>query len=99
MVRRLYLNAREYKALLLKQGGMCCVDACEETDDLIAEHSTPNVWRHAKPDQLMCSACHKVKTLRDIKAIWKVKRLNNEALNQHERRKRYGPKLRSRCSW
>lgn len=93
---RLYLTAHEYEALLKKQNGACCVDACEETEDLIGEHSTPNAWRKAKPDQLMCTSCHKVKTLRDIKAIWKVKRLNGAVLSQHERRRRYGPQLRGR---
>ncbi|MCC6789670.1 MAG: hypothetical protein IT547_17695 [Hyphomonadaceae bacterium] len=91
---RLYLTAREYEALLKKQNGLCCVEDCEESDDLIGEHSTPNTWRRAKPDQLMCGACHKVKTLLDIKAIWKVKRLNGEALSQYERRKRYGAQMR-----
>lgn len=91
---RLYLTAREYEALLKKQNGACCVDDCEETEGLIGEHSTPNTWRRAKPDQLMCAKCHKVKTLRDIKAIWKVKRLNGEALSQYERRRRYGAQLR-----
>lgn len=93
---RLYLTAREYDALLKKQNGVCCVDACEETEGLIGEHSTPNTWRRAKPDQLMCKSCHKVKTLRDMKAIWKVKRLNGAILSQYERRLRYGPKLRGR---
>jgi hypothetical protein len=93
---RLYLTAREYEALLLKQGGVCCVEDCEESEDLIGEHSTPNAWRRAKPDQLMCAKCHKVKTLRDIKAIWKVKRLNGSALSQYERRKRYGAQIHGR---
>jgi hypothetical protein len=92
-MHRLYLTAREYEALLKKQGGACCVEDCEETEDLIGEHSTPNTWRRTKPDQLMCAACHKVKTLRDIKAIWKVKRLNGAVLSQYERRRRYGPQL------
>lgn len=92
---RLYLTAHEYEALLKKQNGACCVDECEETEGLIGEHSTPNAWRKAKPDQLMCASCHKVKTLRDIKAIWKVKRLNGAALSQYERR-RYGSQLRGR---
>lgn len=90
----LYLIAREYEALLKKQNGICCVQDCEESEDLIGEHSTPNTWRRTKPDQLMCAKCHKVKTLRDIKAIWKVKRLNGQALSQHERRRRYGAQLR-----
>jgi hypothetical protein len=93
---RLYLTAREYEALLEKQNGACCVDECEATEGLIGEHSTPNTWRRAKPDQLMCARCHKVKTLRDIKNIWKVKRLNGEALSQYERRRRYGAQLRGR---
>lgn len=93
---RLYLTAREYEALLKKQNGACCVDDCEETEGLIGEHSTPNAWRRAKPDQLMCRSCHKIKTLRDIKKIWKVKRLNGAALSQHDRRRRYGPQLRGR---
>lgn len=93
---RLYLTAREFEVLLKKQNGACCVDDCEETEGLIGEHSTPNTWRRAKPDQLMCRSCHKVKTLRDIKNIWKVKRLNGEALSQHERRRRYGAQLRGR---
>lgn len=95
-MRRLYLTAREYEALLEKQDGRCCVDDCDETEDLIGEHSTPNVWRHAKPDQLMCTRCHKIKTLRDSKAIWKVKRLNGTTPSQYQRRKWSGPSLRGR---
>ena len=95
-MRRLSLTAREYGALLKKQNGACCVEDCEEGESLIGEHSTPNAWRRAKPDQLMCPACHKVKTLRDIKAIWKVKRLNGAVLSQYERRRRYGAQLRGR---
>lgn len=94
---RLYLTAREYEALLKQQNGKCCVDDCDASDvSFIGEHSTPQSWRHGKPDQLMCAACHKVKTLRDIKAIWKVKRLNGAALSQYERRRRYSSKLRGR---
>lgn len=99
MNRRLYLTRREYEALLDRQNGVCCVKGCGSDADLIAEHSTPLAWRWGKPDQLMCSACHKAKTLRDIRAIWKAKRLKGDALSQHERRKRYGAKLRSRNSW
>lgn len=93
---RLYLTAREYQALLEAQNGLCCVKGCGSSKDLIAEHSTPNAWQYAKPDQLMCSVCHKAKTLKDIRAIWKAKRLSGAALSQYERRKRYGPQLRSR---
>ncbi len=44
----------------------------------------------------MCVPCHKVKTLKDVKAIAKVKRLNGRTLSQHERRKKFGSRLRSR---
>lgn len=94
---RLYLTKREYDALLEKQDGMCCMPWCDETKGLIAEHSTPNKWKRAKPDQLMCVACHKAKTRRDLKAIAKVKRLNGETPSQYERRKRYGAQIKSRC--
>ncbi|MDX2277623.1 MAG: hypothetical protein NW206_19405 [Hyphomonadaceae bacterium] len=93
---RLYLTAREYEALLQSQNGVCCVKGCTSSLDLIAEHSTPLAFHWGKPDQLMCSACHKAKTLKDIKAIWKAKRLNGQALSQYERRRRYGPQLRGR---
>jgi hypothetical protein len=95
-MQRLYLTAREYQDLLERQGGKCCVVDCEETEDLIGEHSTPNAWRRAKPDQLMCKRCHKIKTLRDIKAIWKVKRLRGVTPSQYQRRKWYGPQMKGR---
>ena len=98
MSRRLYLTRHEYEALLARQLGVCCVAGCDSDKDLIAEHSTPLAWHWGKPDQLMCSLCHKAKTLKDIKAIWKAKRLNGKALSQVERRKRYGPQLRGRSS-
>jgi hypothetical protein len=95
-MQRLYLTAREYEDLLERQDGKCCVDDCEETEGLIGEHSTPNAWRRAKPDQLMCTCCHKVKTLRDMKAIWKVKRLNGATPSQYQRRKWFGPRMKGR---
>lgn len=94
-MRRLYLTRREYDELLERQGGQCCVQGCEETEGPIAEHSTPNAIWPGKPDQLMCHACHKVKTLRDVKAIAKVKRLNGTTMSQYERRKKFGTRLRS----
>lgn len=93
---RLYLTQREHDALLEAQGGKCCSAGCEETEGLIAEHSTPNALRPGKPDQLMCVACHKVKTLRDVKAIAKAKRLSGETMSQHERRKKFGARLKGR---
>ncbi len=93
---RLYLTQREYDRLLEQQNGKCCVPWCENSEDLIAEHSTPNALRPGKPDQLMCVACHKVKTLRDVKAIAKAKRLNGETMSQYERRKKFGSRLKGR---
>jgi hypothetical protein len=88
-MKRTYLTSREYDALTQRQNGICCVPGCFETDGLIAEHSTPNAIYAGKPDQLMCKPCQKVKTLRDIKAIAKVKRLNGTTLSQYERRKKF----------
>lgn len=93
---RLYLTPREYDRLLEQQNGMCCVPWCENRGDLIAEHSTPNALRPGKPDQLMCKACHKVKTLRDVKAIARAKRLSGETMSQYERRKKFGSRLKGR---
>src|SRR5689334_18911532 len=93
---RLYLTQREYDALLERQHFKCCVRSCEETEGLVAEHSTPHIWRNAKPDQLMCVAHHKLKTRRDIQAIWKAKRLRGAAMSQYERRRKFGATLRSR---
>jgi hypothetical protein len=93
---RLYLTQAEYDELYERQGRKCCVQGCEESENLEAEHSTPEVWRHGKPDQLMCKVHHKIKTRSDIKKIWKAKRLNGEVLSQYERRKRFGSQLRGR---
>ena len=95
-MKRSYLTSREYDALLQRQNGMCCVAGCHERNGLIAEHSTPNAIYPGKPDQLMCKPCHKVKTLRDVKAIAKMKRLNGTTLSQYERRKKFGAKMRGR---
>jgi hypothetical protein len=95
-MKRTYLTSREYDALLQRQNGICCEPGCSERNGLIAEHSTPNAIYPGKPDQLMCRPCHKVKTLRDVKAIAKVKRLNGMTMSQYERRKKFGAKLRGR---
>lgn len=95
-MRRLYLTNRERERMLEEQGGKCCVEGCEETDNLIAEHSTPNALRYGKPDQLMCAACHKIKTLRDVKNIAKAKRLSGETMSQYDRRRKYGSQLKGR---
>jgi hypothetical protein len=58
-VSRPYLTPREYRVLLERQGGVCCVRGCGSNKDLIAEHSAPLAWHWGKADQLMCSVCHK----------------------------------------
>ncbi len=93
---RLYLTQREYDALLKRQDGMCCVPWCDNRENLIAEHLTPNAIFPGKPDQLMCTTCHKSKTRRDVKAIAKMKRLNGSTMSQYQRRKKFGPTLRGR---
>lgn len=95
-MRRLYLTAREREALLDAQGGECCVDDCHETESLIAEQSNPNYFRRAKPDQLMCWACHKIKSQRDMKNIARARRLAGTTLSQYERRKKFGSQLKGR---
>lgn len=93
---RLYLTTREYAALLERQGFKCCVESCNAREGLIAEHSTPNALKPGKPDQLMCPPCHKVKTLRDVKAIAKAKRLRGQTMSQYARRKKFGSKMKGR---
>jgi len=95
-MKRTYLTSREYDALLQRQDGMCCVLGCSERNGLIAEHATPNAIDPGKPDQLTRRPCHKVKTLHDVKAIARMKRLNGTTMSQYERRKKYGAKLRGR---
>lgn len=91
-----YLTKREWAELLLAQGGKCCVTGCESKGPFHGEHSTPNALRSGKPDQLMCEPCHKIKTRGDVREIARAKRLSGETLSQYERRKRFGPAMRSR---
>lgn len=91
-----YLTRKEWSALLLQQGGKCCVPGCESATDLIGEHSTPNALRAGKPDQLMCAPCHKIKTRNDVREIARAKRLSGETSSQYERRKKFGPSMKSR---
>lgn len=93
---RLYLTQREYDELYENQGRKCWVAGCTESEGLIGEHSTPQAWLRAKPDQLMCRLRHKPKTRKDIQAIWKAKLLNGEVMGQCGRRKKFGSQLRRR---
>lgn len=99
MTRRGYLTKREWNALLEAQGGKCCVAGCESTGPFDGEHSTPATWTGGKPDQLMCRDCHKQKTRRDKAEIARTNRLNGKTLSQYERRKRFGPALKSKNSF
>lgn len=94
-----YLTKREWDALLIAQHSKCCVEGCDSAGPFQGEHSTPNAFHAAKPDQLMCVPCHRRKTKRDIAAIAKAKRLNGETLSQYERRRRFGPSLKSRSTF
>lgn len=94
-----YLTKRQWDALLEQQGGKCCVSGCESEGPFHGEHSTPNALRSGKPDQLMCKPCHKLKTRNDVREIARAKRLAGETLSQWERRKRFGPSLKSRNSF
>ena len=78
---RQYLSARERAALLLHQGGHCCVAGCTETEHLEGEHSTPSAWVGGKPDQLMCESHHREKTRLDVAKIAKVKRILGQTKN------------------
>lgn len=49
MTGRLHLTQREYDAMLESQGFKCVTPDCDETEGLIAEHSTPNALRPANP--------------------------------------------------
>lgn len=77
MTGRLRLTKRERASLLEKQEGRCitCKRTEEEAGPFDGEHTVPNFMREAKPDALMCRACHKWKTAKDRKAIAKVNRL------------------------
>ena len=93
--RRVKLTPASRAALLEGQGGCCVVWGCTETRGLIEEHSTPFTWTGAKPDQLMCVACHKAKTRADIKKIAKVRRIRN-GKTQADKRKANGSRMKSR---
>ena len=95
-MRRGYLTGREWNALLDAQRGMCCVSGCENTGPFHGEHSTPNAIRPGKPDQIMCIPCHKIKTKIDNSETARSKRLSGETMSQSERRRRFGPTMRSR---
>jgi hypothetical protein len=74
-MKRARLTKEERRKMLADQGGLCIGWGCTEWRGLIEEHSTPFTWTGQKADQLMCGACHKIKTRADIKAIAKVKRI------------------------
>ena len=93
---RAYLTRAEWAALLQKQNGKCCVEGCESAGPFHGEHTVANYFVGGKPDALMCVPCHKVKTRRDKAEIGRTKRLNGESSSQYERRRRFGPTMKSR---
>ncbi len=100
---RAYLTKAEWAAMLEAQGGACACGCGKTPDDgrFEADHSAPDAHDKAgrKPDQLLHHACHRAKTKRDVRAIAKAKRLNGTTMSQYERRKRFGPALKSRNSF
>lgn len=73
--KRASLSRAERAAMAERQGFSCFTWGCDG-GPVIAEHWTPvALGNDQKPDCLLCRACAAKKTLRDIKAIAKVKRL------------------------
>lgn len=87
-MKRTRLSRVARAALLAAQGETCCVPGCTETRGLEEEHSTPFVWTGKKPDQLMCGACHKKKTAKDLGKIAKAKRLRDDRTQYGKRKAR-----------
>ena len=94
-MKRARLSPTERAAMLERQGGCCVSWGCTETRGLIEEHSTPFAWTGGAATQLMCAACHKEKTKRDIKAIAKVRRIAR-GKTQFDKRARDGAKLKGK---
>lgn len=73
--KRASLSRNERAAMAERQGGLCFTWGCIGKPE-IGEHWTPvALGNDQKPDCLLCRACAKEKTRRDVKAIAKVKRL------------------------
>jgi hypothetical protein len=100
VTRRAYLTRKEWDALLAAQGGKCaCGCGATPADGRFeADHSVADAYDRAgrKPDQLLLWRCHQAKSKKDVREIARAKRLSGEALSQYERRKRFGPSLKSR---
>jgi hypothetical protein len=101
MTRRGYLTKTEWAAMLERQGGKCACGCGRTPDDgrFEADHSTPNTWEAGKPDQLLHWRCHRIKTKSDMREIARTNRLNGKSLSQYEKRKRFGPAMKSRNSF
>ena len=91
-----YLTKREWSALLQQQNGKCCVAGCESEGPFEGEHTVCNYYVGGKPDALMCIPHHREKTRKDKREIARTKRLNGETSSQYERRKKFGPTMKSR---
>ena len=101
MSRRGYLTKTEWSAMLARQGGACACGCGKTPEDgrFEADHSTPNTWEAGKPDQLLFWRCHRIKTKNDMREIARTNRLNGKSLSQYEKRKRFGPAIKSRNSF
>lgn len=96
------LTAREWREMLARQAGVCATPGCMSIGPFEADHSIPNVWERAKPDQLLCEACHARKTYGqrhvsdgDAGRIAKARRLAT-GNTQYDKRARNGSKLSGR---
>lgn len=93
--RRAYLTKRERAEMIARQGGLCFTFGCDGKPE-IGEHFTPVALGNSdKPDCLLCKACAKEKTRRDVKAIAKVKRIRN-GKTQADKRAAKGSRMKSR---
>ena len=73
--KRASLTPKERAAMAERQGFACFTFGCDGNPE-IGEHFTPvAMGNDQKPDCMLCKTCAKIKTLRDVKAIAKVKRI------------------------
>jgi hypothetical protein len=92
-MKRSSLTLNEKILMCARQRWLCAV--CNDVlHDAEYDHSTPvALGNDAKPDQAICIPCHRLKTIRDVKAIAKAKRLHRTFVLGEKRQKR---KMQSR---
>ena len=93
---RLYLTQREYDALLEAQGGKCCVRGCGATEDLIAEHFDTQCAEARQARSADVRALPQGEDAEGCEGDREGKRLNGKTMSQHQRRKKFGSRLKGR---